>query len=356
MIEVPICPECRTPTYITSEHVWLGDGAIVQTKHPENRVAFFESENFDPLFKGIEELIGTSIDHIVVNVARRMALAYMTRVVSNQERDMLRSGRFPPELAFETTFTMVRILGMGAPSLVDLHFEHTPDDYIVVRYTNPYSAPITAGTLAGTVEAYIEQSVGVTYEYVSPEAINARVFSSEHPEELKHRPWAKAHQPGQGDIKLGRCPACGGPAMLSRCRWDIDQGIIRARSTGRRMAIVGPQILDGIFEVLKSELGEDIPRIVVEAQRRFVRNGFYPATAIRDPRLGEQLALRGLGDLRTLDVDQSGARMNMNNTVLPLITVGSMQGLFELAYGLESRADWEIADDGTLKAEITPWD
>jgi len=60
--------------------------------------------------------------------------------------------------------------------------------------------------------------------------------------------------------------------------------------------------------------------------------------------------------VRTLDVDQSGARMSMNNTVLLLITVGSMQGLFELAYGLESRADWEIADDGTLKAEITPWD
>jgi len=250
----------------------------------------------------------------------------------------------------------VRILGMGVPSLVDLHFERTPDDYIVVRYKNPYSAPIMAGTLAGTVEAYIEQPVGVTYEHVSPDTIDARVFLSEHPEELKHRLWTKAHQPGQGNIELERCPACGGPAMLTRCQWDIDQGIIRDNSTGRRMAIVGPPILDGAFAELESELGEDIPRIVVEAQRRFVRNGFYPAAAIRDPELRQQLALRGLGDLRTLAVDQGGVRMHMNNTVMPLIVVGFMQGLFELAYGLESRADWELAEDGTLKADITPWD
>jgi hypothetical protein len=356
MLEVPACPECETPTYISSEHTWLSDGAIVQTGHPGNRVAFVESENFDPLFKSIEELIGRSVDHIVVNVARRMALAYMTKVVSIQEREVLRSGRFPPELTFETTFTLVRILGMGLPSLVDLHFEHAPDDYIVVRYKNPYSAPIMAGTLAGTVEAYTERSVGVTYEYVSPDEIDARVFASEHPEELKYRLRAKLHQPGQGDIELERCPACGGPAMLAHCQWDIDQGVIRNNSTGRRMAVVGPHILDAAFVELESELGEDIPRIVVEAQRRFVRNGFYPATTIRDPDLREQLALRGLGDLTELDVGQGGVRMSMNNTVLPLIVVGFIQGLFELAYGLESRADWELAEDGTLKGEITPWD
>jgi hypothetical protein len=59
--------------------------------------------------------------------------------------------------------------------------------------------------------------------------------------------------------------------------------------------------------------------------------------------------------VRKLDADQGGLRMCMNNTVLPFMTVGFMQGLFELAYGLESRADWELTEDGTLNAEIIPW-
>jgi hypothetical protein len=122
------------------------------------------------------------------------------------------------------------------------------------------------------------------------------------------------------------------------------------------MAIVGPLIFDGIIRELEDELGEDVSNTVVEAQRRFVRNGFYPASTIREPRLREQLALRGLGDLAVLEVDRGGVRMSMKNTATPLIALGFLQGLFELAYGLESRTDWELTEDGTLKADITPWD
>jgi hypothetical protein len=356
MLEEPTCPECKTPTHITSEHIWLTNGSIEQPGHPGNRIAFIETENFDPLFKGIEELIGTSIDHIVINVSRRMARAYMTEIIPEEARDVIRSGRVPPEITLEVAFRLTRILGMGLPTLLDLHLEHGDEDFIVIRYADPLSAPIMAGTLAGTVEAYLERQTGVTYEYVSPEVIDARAFPSKHPQELKYRLWATADSPREGQVELDRCPECGGPALLSNYHWDFDRGIIRDKSTGRRMAFVGPMIFDGVFQELESELGKDIPRIVVEAQRRFVRNGFYPASTIRDPDLNQELALRGLGDLTKLEVDQGGVNMTMNNSVLPLAVVGFMQGLFELAFGLESRAEWELSSHATLKAYITPWD
>jgi hypothetical protein len=355
MFEVPACPQCGVPTHITSAHTWLGDGAIVQTDYPENRMVFSESENFDPLFKGIEELIGMSIEHIVVDVSRRTALAYMKSIIPEETRDVLRSGRVPPELTMEVTFTLTRILGLGVPSLVDLQFEDKPDDYIVIHYARPLSGPIIAGILAGTVEAYLEDQVGVTYQYVSPDVIEVRAFRSEHPEELKHRLWTRLQKQGPGEIELESCPGCGGPQMLSGYRWDVNQGTIKGRDTGRRMAVVGPSAFDGIFTELESELGEDIPGIVVEAQRRFVRDGFYPASTFQDPMLRQELALRGLGDLMTLEADKAGARVVMKNTVVPLMIVGFMQGLFELSRGLESRTEWELSEDGTLKADIMPW-
>ena len=71
MFDVQVCAECGVPEYITSEHVWLNDGLIAQRRDQRHVVVFAESGNLDPLFSGIEEIIGVSIDRIVL-AARRL--------------------------------------------------------------------------------------------------------------------------------------------------------------------------------------------------------------------------------------------------------------------------------------------
>ena len=60
--EAKLCPECGVPGYVVSEHVWLPSGAIVQNRDEKHRMVFFESENIDLLFRGIEEIIGVPIE------------------------------------------------------------------------------------------------------------------------------------------------------------------------------------------------------------------------------------------------------------------------------------------------------
>jgi hypothetical protein len=350
---IPRCVECGVPEYISSEHSWLEDGSIIQARAPETRMAFIEGQNWDPIWTSISEMIGASIEHIVIDVSRRATLGYVLQLVTQEVRDLLREGRFPLEQVFETTFMQVRVSGMGDPSLVDVRFEPGPDDFVICRYKNPYSIPLMVGVLGGTTEAYTGLKTGMSYEMVSHDTVDIKVFESGHPEELKGRMTLERYHPREGKIRLKRCTTCGAPAALAEYRWDIDAGTIIGRSTGRRMAMIGPAMIEPIFKELESELGEDVPRLIVEAQRRFVRSGPYSLSEITtEADLRRHMALMGLGELRELELSRKGVRVSLANAAIHLWVVGMVQGLYELFSGEDSEVEWELSEDGLLQVTV----
>ena len=118
---------------------------------------------------------------------------------------------------------------------------------------------------------------------------------------------------------------------------------------------MGPQELDPVFSELEAELGETIPQVVVEAQRRFTRTGIYPLAE-----LGEEsdfrvlMALRGLGNMKEFNIRRKGMRVRLENVVLPLVIVGLAQGFFEMALGVDSTVEWELSEEGNLEIAVTP--
>lgn len=65
------CPECGVPTQLVERHFWLNSGVIVVDTDQTLRQILVESENLDPLFEGIAEVIGMSVERQVIDVARR---------------------------------------------------------------------------------------------------------------------------------------------------------------------------------------------------------------------------------------------------------------------------------------------
>jgi hypothetical protein len=66
------------------------------------------------------------------------------------------------------------------------------------------------------------------------------------------------------------------------------------------------------------------------------------------------LALRGLGQLAGMEMDENHLTVTIENSCMPLIMVGTMQGIFELAVGIEnSTYAWKAAEDGNLSITIT---
>jgi len=351
------CPGCGVPQIITAEHSWLNNGDIVQSRNQSNRMVFMETENIDPLFKGIEQIIGMPVDHMIITAGRRAYRGYLKSFVPEAVREQIRKKELDYELLDAAFRDIGRLNGVGSYEPVDRRYEQDGQDYDTVSISEPYSIPLTVSAHVGAIELLTGFDQGYTYEEKSPGLYILTTFPSPHSKELKERLWFHPHKHVNGDLELEKCPTCGGPEALSFFQWFPERGIIANKITKRRMAIQGDVLLDPVFHELEAELGDAVPRAVVEAQRRFTKSGFYTLDDITDEGdFRAQLALRGLGNLKRLIMKRKGMQLRVENVALPLIIVGLAQGFFEIGFGMDSTSvDWELSEEGDLEAEVKPW-
>ena len=356
MSEIPCCPECGVPAQIIEGHNWLNSGVIVLVFDPTLRMTFVECENFDFLFESIEELVGLSIERLLFDIERKGTRDYFIPLIHEDMKEMLRRHELPFESLIKAASTTNRMNGLGRHELISYRYEidDPGQDYVTTSCSEPYSLPLACGDLAGATEAAMDREYGdVTHMELAPGVYEMTAAVSEIPEELVGRLERKQYQHRKGDIELERCSTCGGPAALSSYKWDLEKGIIRNTLNGRRVGIFHPSVLDPLFEELERELGEVIPEAVIGAQKRFVKMGSYSVGEIKDERaFRDQLALQGIGNLRKLERSKKGLSVRLDNACLHLITIGTIQGLFEMETGSDSRVEWEFSGEDDLEAEV----
>jgi hypothetical protein len=349
------CEECGVPRVITREYIWLDNGDIVQKREQRDRLIFSECENLDPLFQGIEDIVGSPIEHIIMDCIRRTYRSYCKLFLPSDVSEMVNKGQLDAK-ALDDGFVELAIpMGVGRFAFVDMRLEWDEKDFYTVSISEPNSLLMCAACHCGAMEAILGYDQWVKYVEVEPSIYNLTAFPSPHPEALKGRMKIERYTHIKGDLELERCKTCGGPKALSENRWYLNRGIVVNEKTKRRMAVMGPNQIDPIFRELELELGDTIPRVVVEAQRRFTVNGFYAMddyNGFEDLRTG--LALRGLGNLKKLEIKRTGLRMRLDNAVLQLMIVGMMQGIFDAALDTDSTVDWESSPDGDLELEVKP--
>jgi len=344
------------PKIITGEHTWMNNGDIVQSRNQSSRMVFIETENLDPLFKGIEQIIGVPIEHMVITAGRRAYRGYLKSFVPTEVRERIKRKELDYEQIDAAFRDLGRLNGVGSYERVDLRYEQDEQDFDIVTIAEPHSVPLAVSAHVGAIELLTGVDQGYKYEERSHDVYTITAFPSPHPKEMKERLWFEPHDYVSGDIELDKCPECGGPEALSFFQWFPDRGIIANRITKRRMAIQGDVLLDPVFDELEAELGHSVPRAVVEAQRRFTKSGFYTLDDITDEGdFRAQLALRGLGNLKKLIMKRKGLQLRVENVALPLIIIGLAQGFFEIGFGMDStHAEWELSEDGSLEAEVKP--
>lgn len=373
MKEVAVCPQCRIPLMISRELRWESNGVITLARSPQNRMVLYESRVIDNLFRGIEELIGIPIEHIVIESRRRDVRRYIERrfppVIGSMFRALkkhmegeglvARAVRAPVrKVAKRVTMQIMeigRIYGYGRSVPGEGWEEGDPYPWRTNVVSKPYSVPFWAADALGSAEAIEGENLWVRYEELGEETYRVVAYPSEHPVELKERLQRKdgtGFKPG--DISYERCPSCGLPAELARYRWDTEEGTIIDTENGWRMAIFGPSALEAVLADLESELGEEIPQAIVEAQRRYVKDRTREMNWRRGGTTFNRLAaLRGMGNLTSFEADEKHLSLTIENSCLPHLMVGMAQALYEIALNLEKSAyEWEQSQDGDLHIEV----
>lgn len=353
MSTIKTCPKCGAPDFITEQHLWLNNGDIVQKNSPTARLVIAESENIDPLFHNIEELIGTPIEHIIITSVRRAVHTWLSPMFPDELKEQVRKKEVDPAPLANALLQLNRMMGVGKVELIELRNKGNEDDYVITRIHKPFSVPLAVGGIIAGWEAFFGIELGYSFKEISPDIYELKNFPSPHPEELKERMRVSEYKHRDGGTELERCPSCEGPMALSRYSWDLDEGIIMDNDTNRRMIMLGPVELDLVFQELEEELGATIPRLIVEALRRFTKSSSY---SLFDVTTADEfrtlLAVMGMGYLENINVSRKGLNMRLENVALPLMIVGMMQGVFEKALKQDSIVEWWLSKDNNLEINI----
>ena len=351
MPKIKLYPECGVPKRFVKEHAWLDNGTIVQRENPDHRMIFIENENIQCTFSGVEEIIGMSIERIITEAKRRATFDFVDHMLPGIVKAIVKLVGLRPVVNNVTALGMV--MGFGDVRLDSIRRVHGKGDYVVIRCKELYSLPLFSGDIAGTFNAADRREVGLTREEVGPDEHLITCHITPHPLELQERLQTTEYSRKQGDIEFEPCPKCKGPMALTRYRWHTDRGVIISQTSGHRMIAIGPASLDAVIEELEKELGDTIPRVVVEAQKRFVRAGFYSIDEARSQEsLREALALRGMGNLKEITWKENGLSFRLENPCLVPVLVGLVQGIFEMVTGRDSKVEWEHTADGDLVVDV----
>jgi len=355
MLHVNVCEECGVPETFNAAHRWLDNGDIVQKANQQARMSFIECENLDPLFSNISSIIGFPIESLIINLTSRGTALYMKEVIPPEISKLVKNGQVSIGVLVKPITTFCHVLGYGKYESSCAIYAGNDDDFYKQTILNPFSVPEAAGALAGAIAAVVGGEHSVVYEEIAPGLYEFTTAWTVYPIALKKKLRITSYEHRGGDIELVPCASCGAPKAFSTFHWDLDNGLIVDGRTGRRMAILGSLMLDNLFDALENELGDTIPEVIIEAQRRFTKTGFFSINDVRseeDFRI--QLALRGIGNLREFKMGTGGLRMRIDNTSCHLMMIGFAQGIYETALDVESYVEWERSEDGNLEVEVTP--
>ncbi|MBN2028217.1 MAG: hypothetical protein JW854_15820 [Actinobacteria bacterium] len=350
---IRICPECGVPRRISKENLWLNNGKIVERKNPAHRMIFIENDSITGVFRTIEEIIGVSIERIIVESQRKLSYDYVSHFVPGLIIKLVRLTHI--DISSRSTALQGQLMGFGDIEIIGKRLRGDEGDFMKLGVRDAWFPAALAGIAAGALEALIGKDCTATYEETSPGYHEFTTTISAREKEFEERLPLPQYSNKPGDIELGRCGRCGGPGALRDFEWKIGPGVIVNRKSGQRMVVSGPGEHETIFNELEKELGEDITRVAAEAQRRFVKNGPFTAEDTRDLEgFRTRLALRGLGNLREMEWKGDRLRLRLENPCMHPILIGLAHGLFELASGGEGEVNWEAAGDGDLTVEVSP--
>lgn len=340
-----LCPACGAPLLFVANHRWLDSGVTVQSLDPEHRMVLVETDNIDLLFRKIEELLGIPIERIIIETKRRATREYIDRLTPPEVKEGVKDLKIPVEPLIQANNAVSVTMGYGKPILEGYRLRYDEEDHLTQVVKNPYSVPLWCGDMTGAVEAVTSRDNDVEYWVLEENAVRIRVYPAEHPPQFRERLETRRYPYREVGYGLETCPGCGGPRELSWFAWNPEEGTIFDRLTGRRLCMLGPAYLEAIFDELERELGEEIPRTVVEAQRIFVKSAklYSPDDIENLEGFRKLLAVRGLGYLDTFQVNPEGLYLRLVNPALHLLIVGLLQGYYEVVFGFQSsKAVWYI--------------
>lgn len=337
------CKGCGIPKRIAFMHRWRDEG-ILESKMGGVRAIMVEREVFAGTLDYIQDRLGLSIEHIIIDAKRRDAKIYVDEVLSGAMGAVI---RFAPlrRLGYLIMIRQASYIGLAKAKLL----YYRPGRRFIGRASPVYHPALFVGDVCGAFESIdrirSQPEYGVIAGACFMELNVDKELHGEERLELEKVP----EVPARADYD--RCPVCGVPLQVRELRWDTREGKIIDTVTGEWIIYIDVGGLSTILRELERELGEDIPRMVAE----FTFNTYlrlieeYPGSYLSDLAF---MKIRGFGvpaaDKPTAGELQEGIEIrNAFNGPIVAGLVAAVCG------GAGAEYDWDKPEPGTVRVRVS---
>lgn len=348
-LDMPIasCSVCGTPLILGKRTSWCPDGSIRTADDASLRLVFMDTEEMSSLFAILSGQLGISMDGFLQEGSREFSRRYVALLVQLLNRQDL--SHFPgEESVYAVLCDHMRIWGLARPTIS----EYRDHEGLSLDLLNPVNPALSCGYFRGATEALEGSPASCSWDGDDREGRLDILLEedaqppSEDPREMV------VEDVGKGNIEFNSCPECGVPQNISRISWDIDSGIITDVVNGRRVAIIGADILGVAFALLAEEMGEHVLSRVVEAEREYARDVLFPVMHLsNDPfELRVRFGALGHGDI-TGGVKENTV-FKIRHPFNPHFMAGRVLGFYEAWRGERVAAEWRVSEWGTAYVTI----
>jgi hypothetical protein len=346
-MSIESCSICGTPIILGAKSRWLPDGSIRLYKIPSTRVFFADCDEVLHLFRELGGQLGVHGPGYLQEGARLFSRRYMGAFLGffrGHGATVPTPGG--PEI-YRILLDHLRIWGLGAAELLEYGEDHT----LGMRLEDPVDPELLCGYVAGAAEVTEGRRADCSCELMG-DAQELRLVLADPLVEAETADAEVDFGEIKGVIEYSCCPECGVPLQVSRLDWDTQRGLIRDLVTGRRLALLGTEVVSAALKRMSEELGEHVYPRVVEAERDYARDVLYPLLhASKDPQEMRMLfGALGHGDITAEEGDRLVLRVR--RPFQPHFMAGRVLGLYEGWRGERVAASWRISEWGTAYVTI----
>ncbi len=350
------CRECETPLIFGRSIIWTGGGTVAARALPELRLFFIEIDELINLLSYLGELLGTPIDHILMESERPIGRAMVEATLPPL---LIRAVRCIPDAfqrfffargAFRRIADYARAMGYGSITMIAYEGRRRS----LMRVRNPHSIPLIIGDCLGAFQLILGVNMSVEWKRENGTTLIEFRRTEEKPYDvpIPRAPYL------EGQAELARCPRCRAPLLLRETfEWDLVNGIITNRRTAYREAFLSVEGINAIFSEMERELGEEIPLVVARRQADLMRERLSRRKLDEEGGLlavFQEMQLRGMGN--PVEVEEIGRQLKVRveNPFNDALVAGRIAGCYEALEGVRSKMSWVSSEDGYVVVGVEP--
>ncbi len=341
------CSICGTPLILGRKTRWYPDGGLRTADDTALRLVFVDTEELNQLFCSLSQQLGTPLEQYLQEGSRDFSRRYVALLLRLLDREGM--GHYPRE---ESVYALLcdhmRIWGLASPTIS----EYRDHEGLSLELFNPINPFMPCGYFSGAAEVLEGSPATCTWDEEDGEGrmdITLMEDAQPPPEDAEEEGLSGS---GKGNIEFPRCPECGVPQQISRINWDTDSGVITDLANGRRVAMIGADILGVALALIADDLGEHVLQRVVETEREYAREVLFPVLhPSSDPmEVRARFAALGHGDITAEAGDKTVFKIR--HPFNPHFMAGRVLGFYEGWRKERVAAAWRISEWGTVYLTI----